>query len=159
MPTITKKHIGDQQFGGFTPYGNITNYRATLQTTATGAVADSDSSAQAAVNDVIRLQKMPAGYELQDAQIIISDHFGAGVTGSLGFLYADGVDSSDVAQDAAYFGAGLVLSAAARLRTASSKVPVKLPKEAYLVLTVTGAAVAEVGRADFIVSGERFGPK
>ena len=159
MPTITKKHLGDQQFGGFTPYGNVTNYRATLQTTAAGAVAHSDSTSAAAVNDVIRLQKLPAGYELHDAQTIISDHFGAGVTGSLGFLYVDGVDSADVPQDAAYFGAGLVLSAAARLRTASTKPPVKLAKEAYLTLTITGAAVAEVGRADFIVSGERFGPK
>lgn len=159
MPTITKKHLGDQQFGGFTPYGNITNYRATLQTTAAGAVVNSDSTAQAVVNDVIRLQRLPAGYELQDAQTIISDHFGAGVTGSLGFLYVDGVDAAEAPQDAAYFGSGLVLSAAARLRTTSSKAPVKLAKEAYLVLTVTGAAIAEVGRADFIVSGERFGPK
>ena len=159
MPTIKKKHLGDQQFGGFTPYGNVTNYRATLQTSATGAVLHSDSTAPAGVNDVIVLQELPQGYELHDSQSIISDHFGAGVTASLGFIYADGVDSSEVPQDPAYFGSGLVLSAAARLRTTSAKAPVKLAKTAYLVLTITGAAVAEAGRADFIVTGERYGPK
>ena len=37
MATIKKKFIGDKQFGGFTPYGNVTTIRATLQTNATGA--------------------------------------------------------------------------------------------------------------------------
>ena len=29
MATIKKKFIGDKQFGGFTPYGNVTTIRAT----------------------------------------------------------------------------------------------------------------------------------
>ena len=36
MATIKNKHIGDQQFGGFTPYGNLTTLRATLLTLAFG---------------------------------------------------------------------------------------------------------------------------
>ena len=102
---------------------------------------------------------MPQGYDLHDLQVIVSDSFGANVTGDVGFVYVDGVDSAEVPQDPAYFGTGFVLSAAARLRATSAKAPVKLAKEAFLVLTVKGAAVAEVGRADFIVTGERMGPK
>lgn len=159
MATIKKKHIGDHQFGGFTPYGNVTAYRALLQTLANGSVVNADAATSLAVNDVVVLQVLPQGFELHDMQAIVSDHFGAGVTGDVGFVYADGVDSAEVPQDAAYFGAGLVLSAAARLRANTAKPPVKLAKEAFLVLTIKGAAVAEVGRADFIVTGERMGPK
>ncbi len=159
MATIKKKHIGDQQFGGFTPYGNITTLRASLRTNAAGAVINSDSTAAVAAGDVIVLDVLPEGFVLEDAQVIVSNPMSASVTGSLGFVYADGVDSADVPQDAAYFGAGLNLAAAARLRTASSKAPVKLAKPAYLVLTTAAAANAKESRLDFIVHGERLGPK
>lgn len=159
MPTITKKHLGDQQFGGFTPYGNVTTFRATLETNAAGAVINSDSTAAVAAGDVIRLQELPEGFLLEDAQAIVSVGMTATITGSLGFVYIDGVDSADVPQDAAYFGAGLNLATAARLRTTSSKAPVKLAKPAYLVLTTAVAANAKASRIDFIVHGERMGPK
>ena len=80
----------------------------------------------------------------------------AAVTGSLGFAYADGVDSADVPQDAAYFGAALVLSAAARLRNTVAKL-VTLPKDARLVLTIDGADNAKAGALVAIVHGERLG--
>lgn len=159
MATIKKKYIGDQQFGGFTPYGNVTTIRSTLQTTAAGAVVNSDSSSAVAAADVIVLEVLPEGFVLEDAQAIISTGMTATITGSLGFIYADGVDSTDVPQDAAYFGAGLDLATAARLRTTSSKAPVKLAKQAYLVLTTAVAANAKASRIDFIVHGERMGPK
>lgn len=159
MPTITKKHIGDHQFGGFTPYGNVTTFRATLETNAAGAVINSDSTAAVAAGDVIRLQELPEGFLLEDGQAIVSVGMTATITGSLGFLYVDGVDSSDVPQDAAYFGTGLNLATAARLRTTASKAPVKLAKPAYLVLTTAVAANAKASRIDFIVHGERLGPK
>ena len=105
------------------------------------------------------MQTLPAGMLLEDAQVIVSTALTALVTGTLGFEYADGVDDTDVPQDAAYFGAGLVLSAAARLRNVVAKAPVKLPKEAYLTLTIAGAANAKAARLDVIVHGERIGPK
>lgn len=159
MATIKKKYIGDQQFGGFTPYGNVTTIRSTLQTTAAGAVVNADSSSAVAAADVIVLEVLPEGFVLEDAQAIISTGMTATITGSLGFIYSDGVDSTDVPQDAAYFGAGLDLATAARLRTTSSKAPVKLAKQAYLVLTTAVAANAKASRIDFIVHGERMGPK
>ena len=158
MATIKKKFIGDKQFGGFTPYGNVTTIRATLQTNATGAALNSDSAAAIGIDDVVVLEKLPEGFLLEDAQVIVSTPMTASATGSLGFIYADGVDSTDVPQDAAYFGTGLNAAAAGRLRTASSKAPVRLAKEAYLVWTQAGAANAKASRIYVIVRGERIGP-
>lgn len=158
MATIKKKFIGDKQFGGFTPYGNVTTIRATLQTNATGAALNSDSAAAIAIGDVVVLEKLPEGLLLEDAQVIVSTAMTASATGSLGFIYADGVDSTDVPHDAAYFGTGLNAAAAGRIRTAGTKAPVRLAKEAYLVWTQAGAANAKASRIDVIVHGERMGP-
>lgn len=158
MATIKKKFIGHKQFGGFTPYGNLTTIRATLQTNATGAALNSDSAAAIAVADVVVLEKLPEGFLLEDAQVIVSTAMTASATGSLGFIYADGVDSTDVPQDAAYFGTGLNAATAGRIRTAGTKAPVRLAKEAYLVWTQAGAANAKASRIDVIVHGERMGP-
>ena len=159
MATIKKLGLGLQQFGGFTPYGNLTTMRATLETAATGGAIGADSSAALGIGDVVVLEKLPAGMVLEDAQVIVSTGMTASVTGSLGFVYADGVDSTEAPQDAAYFGAGLNLAAAARLRAATAKAPVKLAKNALLVLTIAGAANAKASRLDVIVHGERMGPK
>ena len=159
MATIKKKFISDKQFGGFTPYGNVTTIRATLQTNATGAAIHSDSAAAIGVADVVVLEKLPEGFLLEDAQVIVSTGMTALATGSLGFIYVDGVDSTEVPQDAAYFGAGLDAATVARIRTASAKKPLKLAKDAYLVWTQAGAANAKASRIDFIVHGERFGSR
>ena len=159
MATIKKLGLGLQQFGGFTPYGNLTTMRATLETAAAGGAIGADSSAALGIGDVVALEKLPAGMVLEDAQVIVSTGMTASVTGSLGFVYADGVDSAEAPQDAAYFGAGLNLAAAARLRAATAKAPVKLAKNALLVLTIAGAANAKASRIDVIVHGERMGPK
>lgn len=158
MATIKKKFIGDKQFGGFTPYGNVTTLRAILETNAAGAVINSDSQAGIAVGDVVILEKLPEGFLLEDAQVIVSTGMTATATGSLGFIYVDGVNDAEVPQDAAYFGAGLDAAAAARIRTASAKAPIRLAKEAYLVWTHAGAANAKASRIDVIVHGERLGP-
>lgn len=159
MATIKKIAAGYQQFGGFTPYGNVSTLRCVLETNASGAPLNANSTSALAIADVVVLDCLPEGFLPEDAQIIVSTGMSASVTGSLGFIYCDGVDSTVVPQDAAYFGAGLNLATAARLRTASSKAPVKLPKEAYLVLTLTGANNAKACRLDFVVHGERNGPK
>ena len=158
MATIKKKFIGDQQFGGFTPYGNLTTFRASLLTNAVGAVINSDSQAGIAAGDVVILEKLPEGFLLEDAQLIVSTGMTATATGSLGFIYTDGVDSTEVPQDAAYFGTGLDAATAARIRTESAKAPVRLAKEAFLVWTQAGAANAKAARIDVIVHGERMGP-
>jgi hypothetical protein len=82
----------------------------------------------------------------------------ASVTGSLGFAYEDGVDSAEVPQDAAYFGSGLALATAARVRATGSKLAV-LPKPARLILTTAGAANAKASDIAVLVFGEQVGPK
>lgn len=156
MANVRLKGIGLNRFGGVNTEGNVTTYRATLITNATGAASNSNSTAALGIADVVILASLPAGMLLEDAQLIVSTAMTAAVTGSLGFLYADGVDSATVPQDAAYFGTGLVLNAAGRVRTTSSKAPVVLEKEANLVLTLAGAANAKASRVDFIVHGERL---
>ena len=158
MATVTINQHQKRQFGGFTPYGNVTTIRATLQTNATGAALNSDSAAAIGIGDVVVLEKLTEGFLLEDAQVIVSTTMTASSTGSLGFIYADGVDSTDVPQDAAYFGTGLNAATAGRIRTSSAKAPVRLAKEAYLVWTQAGAANAKASRIDVIVHGERMGP-
>ena len=157
MANVKLKGIGINQFGGAEESGNQTVYASTLSTNSTGAALNSNSTAALGVGDKVYLQSMPAGMRLDNAVAIVSTAFTAAVTGSLGFEYLDGVDSSDVPQDAAYFGTGIVLSTAARLPNVSSKELVTLPKEAYLVLTIAGAANAKVARLDVLVTGERLG--
>ena len=156
MATIKVNKSRENQFGGAAAYGNVTTLRYGLATTATGAVANSNSAAAVAIGDKIDLGSLPAGFLLEDAQLLIQTGMTATITGSLGFEYADGVNNADVPQDAAYFGTGLVLSATARLRTTSAKL-VTLPKEARLILTTAVAANAKASAMTVIVHGERMG--
>lgn len=146
-------------YGGFSPYGNTTTNKFTLETTATGAAKNASSSAALAVADEIVLGVMEAGFRLDDMEAVVVTGMTAAVTGSLGFKYVDGVDSTVVPQNSAYFGAGLALATAARLRNATANAIVTLPKPANLVLTLAGAANAKVSYIDFVIRGELIGPK
>ena len=61
MATITKTQKDPRVSLGSTPWGNLTALRYLLQTSATGAVLGSDSSAPVAANDVIRAGRLPSG--------------------------------------------------------------------------------------------------
>ena len=153
MPTITKKKVLNQkQFGG-TPYGNRAVLEFNLTTNAVGAFTDSDVATGIALGDKVRLGVLPAGFRIDDSQVLVSTAFTALVTANLGFEYVDGVDSAAVPQSATYFGTGLVLNAVGRLRNATTNAPVTLPKDAYLILTTAGAANAKVAVADIFVAG------
>ncbi len=153
MATITKKKILNQsQFGG-TPYGNKAVLKYNLTTNSTGAFVDSDTATGIALGDVVRLGVLPAGMNIYDSQVIVSDAFTALVTANLGFAYVDGVDSTAVPQSATYFGSALVLNAVGRLRNATTNAPITLPKDAYLIATTDGAANAAAGVADIFVEG------
>lgn len=95
---------------------------------------------------------------MDDASVFVTTGMTATITGSLGFKYADGVDSTEVPQDAAYFGAGIDLAAAGRKRATGSKL-VTLPKPARLILTTAVAANAKVSDIKVLVSGEQVGPR
>lgn len=156
MSKVTIKNFFEPQWGGVAIEGNVTSYRFPLDTDANGAAKNANSAAALAIGDVVDLGALPGGMVLEDSQVIVTTALTAAVTASLGFAYADGVDHPDVPQDAAYFGAGIALSAAARIRNSVAKL-VTLPKDARLILTIAGAANAKAGALVAIVHGERQG--
>ncbi|TLP68230.1 hypothetical protein FEA48_30725 [Pseudomonas nitroreducens] len=158
MSTVTINQYQKRQFGGFTPFGNLTSLAFTLVTNASGAALNSDSSVALAVGDVVDLGPLPEGMRLEDASVFIATGMTATITGSLGFKYEDGADDSGVPQDAAYFGAGIDLATTGRKRATGSKL-VTLPKPARLILTTAVAANAKASDLKFLVSGELTGSR
>jgi hypothetical protein len=158
MTTVKIKNTNTRQHGGAVPFGNATTFIFPFATTSTGAAVDGDSTGALAVGDVVDLGPLPGGFRIDDSSIIITTALTASVTGSLGFKYTDGTDSTAVPQDAAYFGTGLVLSTAARLRNATTKAPITLPKPARLILTVAGADNAKASNVNIVIKGELVGP-
>lgn len=158
MATIKRTASRYGQFGGVSPYGNLTVLTFLLATNATGQVTDSDATAALAVGDVIDLGELPEGMRLDDAQALITTPMTASVTGKLGFKYSDGVDVPAVPQDDDYFLAAASLATAGRKRADGSTL-VTLPKPARLILTIGGAANTQASDIKITVTGELTGPK
>lgn len=156
MATVTKKRLSQAQQHA-APYGNRFGQIFNFQTTAAGVAVDTDLATAVQVNDVIRIGILPAGLEIHRGEAIISDAFAATTTADVGFLYVDGVDSTAVPQNAAYFHSALSTSSTSRTPSAA-KAPVRLPKDAYLVVTRKGAADSAVGVLDYLVTGTLTGP-
>ncbi len=152
MATITKLGIPDpsNQLGA-APYGNLAAFRYVLKTVASGAVEGGDSTTAVASGDVVKIGLLPAGFRLIDSEVIVKTGMTPTVTAKLGFAYADGVDSTAVPQDDAFFGTGLTVAAAGRLRNATTKTSLTLPKEAWLTLTTAVAANAKASELEIIV--------
>lgn len=159
MPTIKVSQFRTRQYGAGSPFGNEAVLAFGLATNAAGAVVNSDTATGVALGDKIVIGSLPAGMRLDDAQVVVSVPMTALVTGSLGFEYEDGVDVPAVPQNAAYFGAGLALNAAGRLRDTTANAVVTLPKPASLILTTAGAANAKASALDVTVWGEFLGQK
>ena len=160
MATIKKlRYQDDATFGGV-PYGNTTTRSFNLTTKANGSAVNSDTATAIADGDSVVLGLLPAGMLLQDAVATVSDAFTALTVGKLGFAYTDGVDSTEVPQDDDYFfgTATLTLHTLGTYRKVTSTAPVRLPKDANLVLISSGAAHASVGVADFRITGVLGGP-
>lgn len=159
MSTVTKNKSAIAKSLAGVPWGNAATIPLNLTTNAAGAAVDSNLATALQIADVVRLGILPAGLTLHDAQLIISDAFTAATTAGVGFSYVDGVDSATVPQDAAYFvaAASLALNATGISRKTSVTAPVTLPKDAYLILTLAGAAHASVGVLDVIVHGVHTG--
>ncbi|MDY0190699.1 MAG: hypothetical protein RBR22_08200 [Desulfuromonas sp.] len=156
MATVKVKSQAYRPFGATVPYGNTTTLAFGLKTNSAGAAINSDSTAALGIGDVVDLGPLPAGIRLDDASILVTTGMTATITGSLGFVYEDGVDSTDVPQNSVYFGAGIDLAAAGRKRATGSSL-VKLPKPARLILTTAVAANAKVSDIKFLVTGELIG--
>lgn len=138
MATIQVPNLATQYPRHNTALGNMIVERYQLQVTA-GLVNGVDI----ATGDVIILGILPAGWRLmpQFAKIVVSDAFGTGVTGTVGFAYIDGVDDTAVPQDADYFLLSNTLAATVALDGNNTAVTaVTLPKSAYLTVTLGGTS-------------------
>lgn len=153
MANVNTNAMAQAAQHGNSPWGNMTALPFHFQTNASGVALNTDLATAVQVADVVRLGTIPAGFNLLDALVNVSDAFTAATTASIGFLYTDGVDSTTVPQDAAYFASALATDATSITRKTGIKAPVTLPKEAYLTLTIGGAAHAAVGVLDVNVIG------
>lgn len=155
MTTINTNYMVQQQLMGGTPFGNARNLPYHFETDSAGVIAGAGGDLATAIQsgDIVRLGILPKGMSMQDALVIRSDAFTASTTASIGFAYVDGVDVAAAAQDAAYFASALATDATGVTRKTGVKAPITLPKDAYLILTIGGAAHASVGIMDVIVQG------
>lgn len=153
MTTLNTNYMAQATKFGGVPFGNQTNLKFNFTTNASGIATNTDLATAVQSGDVVRLGILPKGMELQDALIIRSDAFAASTTASIGFLYADGVDVTSSPQDAAYFAATLATDATGVTRKTGVKAPQVLAKDAYLTLTIGGAAHSALGIMDVIVLG------
>lgn len=152
MTTVTKANaLKAPAFDGV-PFGDAALYPFNFTTIANGIFGVSDLATAVQSGDVIRLGILPTGLTLVDCTVIISDAFTSSTTASIGFAYIDGVDSTPVPQSATYFASALATDATGITRKTAVTAPVTLPKAAYLILTIGGAAHAAVGVMDIVVS-------
>lgn len=156
MATVTTKTSKKRQFGGFSPFGNVTTLHYQVLTDATGTVTNSDATAALAAGDVVDLGLLPEGLRLDDASLFVLTGMTATITGSLGFKYADGIDDPTTPQDATYFMSGTAIATAGRYRANTGKL-ITLPKPARLILTTAVAANAKASQIDVIITGELKG--
>lgn len=157
MATITKKTAYDRLMNG-APYGDMIALPYRMQTNSSGVLTGGDSASAVGNGDVVRIGKIPAGTKLLDSVATISDAFTGSSTYKMGFAYVDGVDSTAVPQDDAYFtAASTALSSLAVQRKATTTAPVTLPKDAYLIVTNAGAAQAAAGIMDVVIFGQAVG--
>ena len=159
MATIKVKNAGNGVQLGNTPWGNFTALRYVVKTNATGAVINSDSTAPIAVNDVVNLGPLPSGFRFIDSMVNVVTGMKATATGDLGFAYQDGVDDAAVPQDADYFGAGLAIATAARLRNATTNPSIVLQKDANLLLTVKTVGNDKASEIEIVIFGIAEGVK
>lgn len=136
------------------PYGNVSVLRFDLQTNAKGILLSSKAVNPPKANDVIVLGELPEGFTLQSALTVVKTAL-TGVSGKLGFAYADGVDDPIIPQDDAYFGE-VNLATVGRVPDKATKLIV-LPKKAHLILTVSAGTAANAADVAVLVTGELVG--
>jgi len=156
MTAVKKAYIDKARYYS-APSGNA--WKAEFKmTTVSGVVQDSDLATALQAADTVKIGVLPAGLRIHDALILIRDAFTATSTFTIGFAYVDGVDDSDVPQDADYFCAALDAATLARARASNTAVaPVTLPKDAYVVITNNTAAQDTDSEVIVIVEGIHTG--
>lgn len=139
-----------------TPYGNVSVLGFALKTNKTGALLGSNVATPPKANDVIVLGDLPEGFTLQNALTVVKTAL-TGVSGKLGFVYADDEDDPIIPQDDAYFGE-VNLATVGRIPDKASKL-ITLPKKAHLILTVSAGTASGASDITVLVTGELTGQR
>ena len=133
MAKIKAYKGADNQFGGFSPFGNVTALSYAYATNATGVVIGSNATAPVAIGDIIYVGTAPQGFVFHNIY---------GTIAKVGFEYVDGADSTELPQNV-------------DIKTA---LLVPLPKDAHIYVTA-GAAASSAAKYRFALVGELKGPK
>lgn len=133
MAKIKKFVAGTNQFGGFSPFGNVTALNYSYATNATGVVIGSDTTAPVAIGDIIYVGTAPQGFTFHNIY---------GTNAKVGFEYVNGVDSTELPQNA-------------DIKTA---LLVPLPKDAHIYVTANSAGALNA-KYSFALVGELTGPR
>ena len=157
MATATILGLNDLHQVGNAPYGNLSCLQFSFATNSTGVCVASNQATAIGNGDIVNIGILPKGLKLVDAVVYISDAFAGSTTADIGFKYVDGVDDTAVPQDVDFFAAALSTASTGISRKTNVTPPVTLPKDAYLTLTVGGAAHSVVGLLNVVVTGESTG--
>lgn len=156
MAHVTINQFQNRQYGGVSPFGNLTSYAFPLQTGGNGGALDANFAGPLGAGLVVDLGQLPEGMRLEDASVLVSVGMSPGITGMLGFRYEDRVDDRAVPQDAAYFASAIDLTNPGRKRATGAKL-VTLPKPARLILTIQGRGNSKASDIKVLVTGELTG--
>lgn len=119
--------------------GNLSAFEFTLEL-ASGAGGGKDTALIA--TDICQLGIIPGGMRIMGAEIVVSSAFTTGSTLDIGFEYVDGVDSTVVPEDPDYF-ADALDDLVSRAGMPATNAPVRLEKDAYLIVTNNAITQAE----------------
>jgi hypothetical protein len=157
MPTYTKNNSSEKSSKyGDLPFGNNAIRRIRMETNAAGILKESNATAAVAIADILVLEELPKGFVWHDAIAVVSTAAGQAATVNIGFRYADGVDDASFPQSNTAFFAALALNATSRTSTVT-KLPMKpLPKAAYVVAVVAGAALSSASVTQVAIEGEQL---
>lgn len=159
MATVNKYNAKTLRTTSGVPYGNTYSEQFTFSVNASGIMTDSDLATAVQSGDVVRIGWLPAGTRIDDAFMVVSDAFASSTTAKVGFQYVDGTDVTAVPQDDDFFFSGTAQDSTGLTRKTTITRPVVLPKDAYVIYTVGGAAHSAAGTVDIVISGIVVGAK
>lgn len=131
MAKIAKATAGQHQFGGFSPFGNVSVLHFSYTTNSKGAVIGADHKEPVKEDDVVQMGTLPAGFTL--TSLVNGD--------ALSFEYVNGETSTEVPE-------GLVSTLLLKV----------LPYEAFVTVKAT-AGISTATEFKAAVLGELKGPK
>ena len=142
MPTIDNDSLV-QQVPHAGEYGNLSTWSKSFQ--KAGILA----------NDVLRIQRLPAGARVDEKKLVFDD-CGTGMTLKLGYAPVNPADGPSAVDD--FWGTGIDVAAAAGVFRSAAH-PITFDFDVYVTATVAGAAFTGSPKLTSVAMGEATGTK